>query len=138
MRIRTPAAAVLLALPLAGCLSIKAGNGPGAALVRMDGPIQAHVAAGPPARGSSYVNVGVLRGTQRDGELVSVDVWPLFGVGVGIVGARASILGLEVGVGSLFYDPQPPEADSDDAETPEETDEPEPEADAGDPAPEAD
>ena len=67
-----------------------------------------------------------------------MDVWPLFGVGVGIVGARASILGLEVGVGSLFYDPQPPEADSDDAETPEETDQPEPEADAGDPAPEAD
>jgi hypothetical protein len=115
MRIRTPAAAALLALPLAGCLSIKAGNGPGAALVRLDGPVQAHVAGGPPARGSSYVNVGVLRGTQRDGELVSVDVWPLFGLGVGVVGARASILGLEIGVGSLFYDPQPPDAESHDA-----------------------
>jgi hypothetical protein len=135
MRIRTPAAAVLLALPLAGCLSIKAGNGPGAAVVRMDGPVQAHVSAGPPARSSSAVNVGVLRGTQRDGELVSVDVWPLFGVGVGILGARASILGLEVGVGTLFYDPQPPDADADDAEATEESDEsgdPEPESDASD------
>lgn len=140
MRIRTPAAAVLLALPLAGCLSIKAGNGPGAAVVRMDGPVQAHVSAGPPARSSSVVNVGVLRGTQRDGELASVDVWPLFGVGVGVLGARASILGLEVGVGTLFYDPQPPDADADDSETPEETDEagePESEADASDIEPEA-
>jgi len=104
-----------LAVPLLGCVSIKAGNGPGTSLVRMDGPVNAHVSAGPPSRTGSLVNVGVLRNTARKGEVVSVDVWPLFGVGVGVVGARASVLGLEVGVGSLLYDPQPP-TESDEAE----------------------
>ncbi len=110
----------VLATPLLGCVSIKAGNGPGASLVRMDGPVNAHIAAGPPVRAGSLVNVGVLRNTARPGEVVSVDVWPLFGVGVGVLGARASVLGLEVGVGSLFYDPQPPPPEA----APEEKDAP--------------
>lgn len=122
-----------LAVPLLGCVSIKAGNGPGASLVRMDGPINAHVAAGPPARTGSLVNVGVLRNTARPGEVVSVDVWPLFGVGVGVVGVRASVLGLEVGIGSLFYDPQPPAA----ATEPEETEAPSEEPEPAEPADEA-
>ena len=119
MRIATLLLVGALVAPLLGCVSIKAGGGPGASLVRMDGPVNAHVAAGPPVRTRSVVNVGVGKNTARSREVVSVDVWPLFGVGVGVVGARASVLGFEVGVGGLGYDPDPssvrqePDADDD-------------------------
>ncbi len=46
-------------------------------------------------------------GSADDGEIVSMDVWPLVGVGVGVAGARARVLPLEVGPGVLFYDPTP-------------------------------
>lgn len=120
MRFATLLLIGVLGTSLLGCVSIKAGNGAGASLVRMDGPVNAHVAAGPPVRAGSLVNVGVLRNTARPGELVSVDVWPLFGVGVGVVGARASVLGLEVGIGTLLYDPEPAvdEPEPEETETP--------------------
>ena len=118
----------LLALPLAGCVSLKMGAGPGSSLVRIEGPVNAHVSAEAPQRGDAVVDVGVLGNTRRHGEIVSVDVWPLVGVGVGLAGARASVLGLEVGVGTLLYDPAPEaQEERDGAADPEAEPEPDPE-----------
>ena len=41
-----------------------------------------------------------------DGEIISLGVWPLTEVGVGLVGARVQILPVELGVGTLFYEPE--------------------------------
>ena len=111
MQLVVPLVATVLALGPLGCVSLKMGAGSGSSLVRIDGPVSAHVAAELPPAPDAVVDVGVLRNTKRDGEVVSVDVWPLFGVGIGVVGARVSVLGLEIGVGSLLYDPDPSAAD---------------------------
>ncbi len=52
-------------------------------------------------------SVGVLSDT-RSGELVSLDFWPVFGLGIGAAGVRTRVLPVEAGVGVLFYDPKPP------------------------------
>jgi hypothetical protein len=43
----------------------------------------------------------------REGEIMSLDVWPLAGVSVGIVGARLRVLALEGGLGVIWYNPKP-------------------------------
>ncbi len=110
--------AIALGATLAGCVSLEIG-GPGSALVRVDGPATAYLAVEIPEPSEEPpVQIGVLQGTRRKGEIVSIDVWPLFGVGIGAIGGRASVLGIEVGVGSLFYRPEPLE-DEEPAEGPE-------------------
>ncbi|MCE5229110.1 hypothetical protein LLG95_05890 [bacterium] len=42
-----------------------------------------------------------------EGELASVDVWPIASCGIGFVGARAKLFPVEVGFGFLGYDPKP-------------------------------
>lgn len=53
------------------------------------------------------VSIGLADMGTRPGEILSFDVWPLFGFGVGIVGARAHVLPVDVGVGALWYQPVP-------------------------------
>jgi hypothetical protein len=43
------------------------------------------------------------------GELVALDVGPIFGVGIGVAGARLRVWPLDIGLGLLFYDASPPE-----------------------------
>jgi hypothetical protein len=56
----------------------------------------------------NILELGVLGASTRHGEIVSVDVWPLVGIGVGVVGVRTRVLVFETGIGVLFYDPKPP------------------------------
>lgn len=55
----------------------------------------------------NVVEFGAFGGTERKGEFLSLDVWPLFGVGVGAIGARVRVLPIEIGFGTLFYEPLP-------------------------------
>lgn len=57
---------------------------------------------------SNYLSAGIFKSAARKGEWASVDVWPLFGVGVGLAGARVQVLPFEVGLGVLAYKPSPP------------------------------
>ena len=43
-----------------------------------------------------------------EGELVALDVGPIFGLGIGVAGARLRVWPIDIGLGALFYEPSPP------------------------------
>jgi hypothetical protein len=45
----------------------------------------------------------------REFEVASLEVWPLAGLGVGLAGARAQLLFLDVGLGVIAYKPKAPQ-----------------------------
>lgn len=53
------------------------------------------------------LEAGCLSSNDRWGDVVSLDIWPIGGVGVGLIGAQVKILPFEAGIGLLGYDPQP-------------------------------
>ena len=108
---------IIRKLLLVGILSLTAGCfSPG--MKSTDDPVglkyeglgSAYVAFGPEIIGESdtrFIRGGLLGRATRPGEWVSLDVWPLFGVGVGLAGARIQLLPFEVGAGTLWYEPRP-------------------------------
>jgi hypothetical protein len=79
------------------------------------------------------IKLGLLGGHGRDGEIFSLDIWPLGGVGIGLAGARVRILPIEFGAGALFYKPTLPrrEEDLEDLPAPEKPAETKTKAEAG-------
>ena len=55
----------------------------------------------------TFFKANVFDFSNCDGELVSFEVWPVVGVGAGLVGARVQLLPIEFGLGTLFYAPKP-------------------------------
>lgn len=55
----------------------------------------------------TIIEAGIFNSSDRWGNLASLDVWPLGGIGLSAVGARVKILPFEVGVGILGCDPRP-------------------------------
>ncbi len=105
-RLLAPLAALACAAP--GCVHMSAGFEQSPDRFEIDGPgvIYATADAWPRWNGN-LIELGLLTESERDGELLSLDVWPLFGFGVGIVGARVRVLMLEFGAATLFHDPLP-------------------------------
>ena len=105
-RLLAPLAALSLAAP--GCIHVSAGFEEGPDRFEIDGPgvIYATADAWPRWNGN-LLELGLFNQSERDGELVSLDLWPLFGVGVGVVGARVRVLMFEFGAATLFHDPLP-------------------------------
>jgi hypothetical protein len=95
---------LLLLLP--ACVSVRVG--PDDEFFRVRGLAHAHASVnGLDDYDGSLLDIGILTNTRGRGELVSVEVGPLAGVGVGLFGARARVLPLELGAGVGFYDPRP-------------------------------
>lgn len=55
----------------------------------------------------NIIHIGLWDMDERPGEIASFDLWPLFGVGIGIVGVRAHVLPVDAGVGAIWYQPVP-------------------------------
>ena len=53
------------------------------------------------------LRIGLWHMDERPGEIVSLDVWPLVGFGVGLVGVRAHVPPFNTGVGEIWYQPVP-------------------------------
>jgi hypothetical protein len=53
------------------------------------------------------LDMGVFSDHRGRNEIFHLELGPLFGFGVGFVGARVRVLPLEFGAGSLFYDARP-------------------------------
>ena len=53
------------------------------------------------------IKLGLLSRAPSGAQLAGIDVWPLFSVGIGLVGARVRVLPFEIGAGVLFYEPKP-------------------------------
>ena len=91
-----------------GCLSVQAGSEQRGADV--DGIVSGYVSADAlrPYDGT-ILDFGLLKNTEQKGEILSFDLWPIGGFGIGLAGARVRLLPFEVGLGALFYHPDPPE-----------------------------
>ncbi|MBN1518415.1 hypothetical protein JXA32_17770 [Candidatus Sumerlaeota bacterium] len=67
------------------------------------------------------LEAGVISDDDRWGDIVSLDIWPIGGVGVSFIGAKVKLLPFEIGFGVLGYDPEPETYSK--KETPSDTDE---------------
>lgn len=56
--------------------------------------------------GHTWFDFGLFTNTDGRSELASLELGPLAAVGVGLLGARVRVLGLEIGLGTLFYNPR--------------------------------
>ena len=103
---RLAALALLLALLLPACIvmDVRANHdGHGFSSV---GLIGGYATAGWPAD-DSILKIGLFEG-RSDGTLLSVQVWKLVRVEIGLIGLSLGIGPLDAGIGTLFYDPRPP------------------------------
>lgn len=97
---------VLLSTP--GCISIRVGTDPDSDAIRMDGIGSAYATASALSEFDGTIFEAGIFGAARRGEIATLDLWPLFGVGVGLAGVRIRILPFEFAIGTLFYHPKPP------------------------------
>lgn len=117
----------LAILPLSGCLSLSIGTQEKESAIHMDGLASGYAGFYPISKyNGTILKAGIFEESARDGEWASLDIWPLGGVGVGLLGARVRVLFLEVGAGVLAYTPRAPKA-----VTAEKAEKPEPEKAAG-------
>lgn len=103
-------ATLLLPLVLAaltpGCIGVSVGTDDDE-FFRMRGLGTAYAAVpGIDDYDGKIIKLGLLSRSPAGAQLAGIDVWPLFSVGVGLVGARVRVLPLEVGAGVLFYEPK--------------------------------
>lgn len=103
-RMSIPALAAVLIAPLfTGCISLTVGTSKETTGLEMNGPATGFA----DLNGIRPWDGTILRAhLLDDGELISLGVWPLAEVGIGLIGARAQVLPLEAGVGMLFYSPE--------------------------------
>jgi hypothetical protein len=55
----------------------------------------------------TIVQADLISHRQPGGEVLNLDVWPIAGIGIGLLGVRAHIGPLGAGIGTLFHDPKP-------------------------------
>ena len=108
MRTSCVLAAFAFLTAASGCLSVNVGtekSGPGH--VRMGGLVSGLADLnGISAYDGTLLRFGLLTNTPREGELIGLDIWPLAGVGIGFIGARVQLLPLQIGIGTLCYEPE--------------------------------
>lgn len=101
------AATAALLLSTTGCLSVSVNTDSNSAL-RFQGLGTGYLStdgmAGPER---PLLHAGLFNQAERDGEVASFRIGRLFSLGVGVVGARVQVLPFELGLGTLFYDPEP-------------------------------
>lgn len=102
-------ATALLLLTSAGCVMRVGSEGGTVSVARVSGLASGYVSVVDlPAYEDTVIRFGIFDMTDRPGEIISLDIWPLAGAGVGILGAWARVLVLEAGGGVLWYQPEPP------------------------------
>ncbi len=75
----------------------------------------------------NILDINFLGTGARRGELFSIEIWPYATVGVGLLGFRLQLLPLELGVGTILYEPSRETGGEDEPEPA-----PEPSAETGD------
>jgi hypothetical protein len=98
----------LIALAASGCV-VHVGTEEGTSVRTISGLASGYVSLeNLPDYDGTIFRFGILDMGERPGEVISADLWPLAGAGVGIIGAHVRVLMLGAGAGLLWYQPQPP------------------------------
>jgi hypothetical protein len=93
-----------------GCISIKVGTEAEHSKIQILGLVGGYATVNALHHyEGNILEFGLFTSSKRPGELVSLDVWPVGGVGFGFIGGRVRFLPLEVALGTLFYCPKEPE-----------------------------
>lgn len=99
---------LILAAGLTSCVSVTVGAKAEPSRVQWEGFGTAYAAAnGIRPYDATFFKAQLLSGSGQDGELASMEIWPLGGIGVGLLGARLHLLPVEIGAGILGYHPKP-------------------------------
>lgn len=107
-----------LALALAGasllgsCTIVDSHTTSDPTAFHMHGLVDGYAAFGM-AESRGLLRLGVLDGPNH-GSIVNFNLANLFAIDAGIVGASLTLGPVHLGLGTLFYDPEPPYIDSDD------------------------
>jgi len=108
MRIAVGVVCAIAVVLLGGCISLKIGTETRPSCLKMEGLADGYVSLSAlHGYNGTILDFGLLNESLRRGEILSLDVWPLAGVGVGVVGARVRVLPMEAGLGVLWYNPKP-------------------------------
>ena len=106
LRIRLATLALLLAALLPACVVLDVHSTHDGHGFHSVGLIGGYATAGWPAD-DSILRIGLLEG-RSDGTLLSLQVWKLVRVEIGLIGLSVGVGPLDAGLGILFYDPVPP------------------------------
>lgn len=97
---------LFLCFTLASCVSVTIGSDKDSLEVR--GLVNAYATLdGLEDRSGPLFEFGLFTSEGGRDELFNLEIGPLASVGVGLVGARVRVLPLEIGIGSVFYNPSP-------------------------------
>ena len=98
----------VLCASVTGCASVTVGTDKNPPQLKSQGALNGYMACnGFRPYDGKILEAGILSDTDRWGNLVSVDLWPIGGVGVSFIGAIIKLLPFEFGLGVLGYDPKP-------------------------------
>lgn len=93
---------------LSGCVSFRIGTDTAPPAFKLSLPGSAYADyPGVPKYDGTIMRASLFRGGEYSGELFSLNIWPIGGIDLGLIGARLNLLGGEVGLGTLFYAPEP-------------------------------
>jgi hypothetical protein len=91
-----------------GCIRLKAGFYPESYKADFQGWFKGYASYKEmPAWDGTFLKIATFDDNERPGELLTLDIPFLAGVGIGPLGARIRILPFALGVGTIAYDPKP-------------------------------
>ncbi len=108
IRVAMAALTVLSAIALNGCVSITVGTDGEPPEFTMKDWGNAFATAGSVPKFDGHILAAHLfRGGKYTGEIAAIDIWPIVGLNVGVLGLKARLFNLEAGAATLFYHPGP-------------------------------
>ncbi|MCX8044820.1 MAG: hypothetical protein N3B18_11945 [Desulfobacterota bacterium] len=108
MRWQNCAGMIILVACLSGCIRFTAGVHSESYTPRFRGWVKGYATHKAMTEyDGTILTIATFDDSQHPGELLSVDLWPLAGIGIGPLGARIRLLPFGLGFGTIAYDPNP-------------------------------
>jgi len=91
-----------------GCIRLKTGFYPESYKADFQGWFKGYASYKEmPTWDGTFLKIATFDDNERPGEMLTLDIPFLAGVGIGLLGARVRILPFALGVGTIAYDPKP-------------------------------
>ena len=91
-----------------GCIRLKTGFYPESYKADFQGWFKGYASYKEmPTWDGTFLKIATFDDNERPGEILTLDIPFLAGVGIGLLGARVRILPFALGVGTIAYDPKP-------------------------------